>query len=97
MWEIKHEQTFACVDPDSVSKLLITTRIRGLVQGCEEVSLNLLSPGESVDLLLRTALVEDADEAAKAAALAITSLCGNLPLYLCICGGVILGYKGQRD
>ena len=68
VWDKEHEKTLNCIDSDSTSKLLVTTRIRGLIQGCEEVSLNLLSPGESVDLLLRTALVKDADEAAKAAA-----------------------------
>jgi hypothetical protein len=97
VWDKGHEQALNCVDPDSASKLLVTTRIRGLIAGCEEVSLNLLSLGESVDLLLRTAQVKDADQAAKAAALEIAELCGNLPLYLCICGGVILGYNGQPD
>jgi hypothetical protein len=97
VWDKEHEKALNCIDPDSTSKLLVTTRIRGLIQGCEEVSLNLLSPGESVDLLLRTALVEDADEAAKAAALEIAALCGNLPLYLCICGGVIVGYENDPD
>jgi hypothetical protein len=97
VWDKGHELSLNCVDPESASKLLVTTRIRGLIGGCEEVSLNLLSPGESVDLLLRTAQVKDADEVAKAAALEISALCGNLPLYLCICGGVILGYNSEPD
>lgn len=66
------------------------------------MSLSLLSPSESADLLLRTALVvEDADEAAEAAAMAaaleICRLCGYLPLYIGICGGVIIGYDGGRE
>jgi hypothetical protein len=101
VWETEHEKFLSCVDPNSASKLLVTTRIRGLIAGCEEVSLNLLSPGESVDLLLRTAQVEDAGEAphsaVRAAALEIAALCGNLPLYLCICAGVIFGYNGEPD
>ena len=60
----------------------------GLLKGCAEVSLNLLSPGEAVELLLRAGEVDDADEAASAAAAEIAALCGFLPLYLGICGTV---------
>jgi hypothetical protein len=66
-----------------------------LLSGCAEVSLNLLAPGEAVDLLLRTGEVEEVDEAASEAAAEIAELCGNLPLYLSICGGIILGYDGD--
>jgi hypothetical protein len=59
------------------------------------VSLNLLGPGEAVDLLLRTGEVSDADVAASEAAAEIAELCGNLPLYLSICGGIILAYEGD--
>ena len=58
----------------------------GLLTGCAEVSLNLMAPGEAVDLLLRTGEVEDVDTAASEAAAEIAELCGNLPLYLSICG-----------
>ena len=58
------------------------------MKGCAEVSLNLLSPGEAVELLLRAGEVDDADEAATAAAAEIAALCGFLPLYLGICGTV---------
>ena len=57
----------SCVDAASPSKLLVTTRIRGLLNGCAEVSLNLLAPAEAADLLLRTGAVDDADAAAMAA------------------------------
>ena len=64
-----------------------TARSRsGLLKGCAEVSLNLLTPSESVDLLLRTGEVADADAGASAAAAEIAELCGFLPLYLGICG-----------
>jgi hypothetical protein len=45
-----------------------------------------MAPGEAVDLLLRTGEVEDVDTAASEAAAEIAELCGNLPLYLSICG-----------
>ena len=56
------------------------------MNGCAEVSLNLLTPGEAVDLLLGTAQINDADAAASDAAEEIAVLCGNLPLYISICG-----------
>jgi hypothetical protein len=97
VWDRAHEKQLNCIDPSSPSKLLVTTRIRGLVQGCDEVSLNLLTASESVDLFLRTGQVEDADEAARAAASEIAELCGNLPLYLSICGGIMLDYDGGPE
>ena len=65
------------------------------MNGCAEVSLNLLAPGEAVDLLLGTAQIKDADAAASEAAAEIAVLCGNLPLYISICGGVIAGYEND--
>ena len=92
-----------CVDPSSESSVLITTRIRKLVKGCAEVQLNLLTPDESVKLLLETAEVAPSDAASKAAA-EIAKACAYLrksisscvivfhplcsaALYLSICGG----------
>ena len=86
VWDKNHERQLNCIDPDSQSKLILTTRIRGLVKGCEEISLSLLAPGESVDLLLRTGNVTEPDEAAKTAAGKIAERCGNLPLLLSITG-----------
>ena len=97
LWDKAHEKLLNCVDPASPSKLFITTRIRGVVQGCAEVSLNLMAQEESVDLLLRTAQIDAADDDATAAAAQIADLCGNLPLFLSICGGIIVGYDGSTD
>ena len=76
MWDRVHEKQLNCIDPDSPSKALITTRIRGLLQGCNEVSLGLLGADESADLLIRTGQVEDVGADAKAAASQIATLCG---------------------
>ena len=97
VWDRTHEKWLNCIDETSTSKLLVTTRIRGLMQGCEEVSLNLMAPGEAVDLLLRAGQIADADETCAAAAGKIAKLCGYLPLYLMICGGVILSYEGELE
>ena len=98
VWDKAASKMLSCIDDASPSKLLVTTRIRGLLQGCDEVSLNLLAPAESVDLLLRQGRVDDADEAAAAAAAAlIAGLCGHLPLYLSICGSIIADYEGSAE
>ena len=96
-WERVHEKQLNCIDPESPSKQLVTTRIRGLMEGCDEVSLNLLTPTESVDLLLRTGGVDEPDDEAREAAARIVKLCGQLPLYVSICGGVIHDYEGATD
>ena len=97
VWDRIHERQLNCVDSYTASKQLVTTRIRGLMQGCDEVSLNLMAPDEATDLLLRAGHVTDADEASTAAARQIAELCGFLPLYLMICGGVILSYDGEQQ
>ena len=68
VWNRDHEKQLNCIDSSSPSKLLVTTRIRGLLQGCDEVSLNLMVHQESVDLLLRTGKIDTVDEAAREAA-----------------------------
>ena len=97
LWDKSHESLLNCIDAGSSSKAFVTTRIRGLLQGCAEVSLNLMAPDEAVDLLLRTGQVDDADKAANDAAAQVAQLCGYLPLFLSICGGIIVGYEGSTD
>ena len=96
VWSPKHEKALNCVDEESPSKLFVTTRIRGLLKGCDEVSLELLTPAEAVELLLLSGNVE-ADDAAREAASKIAELCSYLPLYVSICGGVICDYHGSSD
>ena len=43
VWDIEHEKLLNCIDAGTSSKLFVTTRIRGLLKGCDEVSLELLS------------------------------------------------------
>ena len=47
---------------------MMLTRIRDLIEGCKEVQLNLLTPTESIKLLLETGKVQASDAASKAAA-----------------------------
>ena len=42
MWDAEHERPFSCIDPDTASKLLCTTRIKGIMPKGLEVELELL-------------------------------------------------------
>eukprot|EP00937_MAST-01D_sp_MAST-1D-sp2_P003250 g3250.t1 len=97
VWDSKHERLLNCIDENTASKLFVTTRIRGLLKGCDEISLELLSSEEAIDLLLRTGGVESEDETARKAAEQVTDLCGNLPLLIGICGGIIRNYDGSPE
>jgi tetratricopeptide (TPR) repeat protein len=93
-WDKTHERQLNCIDPVSTSKVLVTTRIRGLVQGCDLLALGLLEPDGAAELLLRTGGVETT-AASTAAAEKVVALCGYLPLYIGICGGIIHEYEGD--
>ena len=55
VWDPKHEKPLNCIDPDNVSRLLVTTRIRGLLKNASEVDVGLLSAGEALKLLMAAA------------------------------------------
>ena len=101
VWDSAHEKLLNCIDDSttSTSRLLVSTRIRGLLQGAEEISLNLLTPEEAVNLLRRTAnvTVGDTDTAAQAALRKLAELCGFLPLFIQVCAGMLSDYGGSED
>ena len=86
------ERAFDCIDETTNSKLLVTTRIKGVLSGSAEVQLELLSVAESVELLLGVAQLDTA--AAPNACLEIAQLCGRLPLCLNIVGNLIRTFGG---
>ena len=47
------------IDPDTSSKLVVTTRIRGLIKGGSEVAIGTLSQRDALKLLAATAEVEE--------------------------------------
>ena len=61
VWDSSHEASFACIDTDTASRQLITTRIKGLLPGAAEVELELLGLQESVELLASVACLDDAE------------------------------------
>jgi hypothetical protein len=87
VWDSSHEAGFACIDADTASRQLITTRIKGLLQGAAEVELELLGLQESMELLAGVACLDDAE--ISPVCLEIAQLCGRLPLCLGIVGNLI--------
>jgi len=91
------------IDPDTSSKLIVTTRIRGLIKGGSEVAIGTLSQQDALQLLAATAGVdnyapqqeggaEDGDQCSLACE--VVDLCGYLALTLTIAGGMISEANG---
>lgn len=87
MWDSPHEACFACIDMSTPPKLLVTTRIKGILQEATEVEHALLGLQESVGLLAGVAEIDTAQT--PPACLAIAQLCGRLPLYPGIVGKLV--------
>ena len=86
MWDVSVEKQLNFLDESTPSRLLLSTRIRGLVPGAAEVQLTLLSPQESVEMLmLMSGLSYAADSSAEL--LQISFLCGRLPLTIGVAAG----------
>ena len=76
VWDIEFANAFACVDPENSSKMLLTTRIKGLIAKGTEVELELLGLQASVELLANVAQL-DTDQVPPIC-LEIAQLCGKL-------------------
>ena len=77
-WEEEHEAALSFVDASTPSKILITTRIRGL-GGANQLELGLPSEEESIQLLLASAGLAHLDLVPTEAA-EVVQICGRLPL-----------------
>ena len=92
VWDPKHEKPLNCIDPDNSSRILVTTRIRGLLKNATEIDVGVLSQPEALKLLLSSADVDDELEEGSSeylAAIEMVELCGGLPLTLAIAGGMV--------
>ena len=70
--------------------MVVTTRIRSLLSGAEEVQCETLSLEASLELLLRAGGCEELIKEPPPAAVEAVELCGRLPLALDIAGGIIV-------
>jgi hypothetical protein len=87
MWDSQHLKAFDCIDLSTSSKLLATTRIKGIMEKAAEVELELLGLQESVEMLAAVARLDAAD--ISPVCLEIAQLCGRLPLCINIVGNLI--------
>ena len=78
MWSREHAEPFDCIDGGRDSKLLVTTRIKGILDQGTEVELALLSVRESVELLSAVAQL-DTNELSPCM-IGIAQSCGRLPV-----------------
>ena len=74
------------IDPDTSSKLMVTTRIRGLIKGGSEVAIGTLSQVDALKLLAATAEVDEYEEnhGQYRMACEVVELCGCLALTVLI-------------
>ena len=81
-WEAQFERALNVIDPDTSSKLMVTTRIRGLIKGGSEVAIGTLSQVDALKLLAGTAEVDEYEEdhAEYRMACEVVKLCGCLAL-----------------
>jgi hypothetical protein len=98
LWEEHHESELNFADVQSGSKVLISTRVKGLLVGAHRVEVGLPSSADSVRMLLSAAEVDE-DEDEPMGVREVVDLCGRLPLALGIAGRLAasLGLVGTRD
>eukprot|EP01052_Picozoa_sp_SAG31_P006593 SAG31_NODE_304_length_18019_cov_10.386440_8_plen_750_part_00 len=85
LWEMDHEQELNFADADVGSKVLISTRIKALLDGAHQVEVGLPSLSDSARMLLVAAGAEDSS-CRPAGVSEIVDMCGQLPLALGIAG-----------
>ena len=93
-WEESHEKVMNFIDTSSSSKVLITTRIKGL-GGASQLELGLPSQEDSVQMLLSSAGLAHLSPA-PAEATEVVHICGRLPLAVNLAGKMLreLGVDG---
>ena len=90
VWVASHATPLTFVDSLARrSAVVVTTRMRSLLNGAAEVQCGVLSMEASLELLLRSGGCEQLLDAPPSAALEAVELCGRLPLALGIAGGII--------
>jgi hypothetical protein len=86
-WDVEHCKYIDVVDPSAGSKILVSSRISGLLSGSTEIKLSLLSISESVEMLSHAAGLDSAE--LSASLVEVAKCCGRLPLCLNIAARMI--------
>ena len=96
VWTQEQEMALNCLDSRTMSKSIITTRMKGLIPGHEEVELGVLDRDTAVRLLYECAGLSVQPPYSKLAFDA-AELCGKLPLVLSIAGGMLESHGSIDD
>lgn len=91
VWATEDEKQLSFIDDSTPSRVLISTRIRGLVRGAKEVQVELLTNESAVEMLC--AMADLSADNLPPQFLSLIRLCGNLPLSISLCGGMLRSSK----
>eukprot|EP01045_Picozoa_sp_COSAG04_P015045 COSAG04_NODE_1165_length_7994_cov_50.104370_3_plen_574_part_00 len=88
LWESEHEELLNFIDDTTRSKVLVSSRVRGVLEGAEIVDVGLPTEEEAVQMLLAVAGLP-LDAAAPPEAHEVCKFCDRLPLALGIAGKLV--------
>jgi hypothetical protein len=89
LWETEHEDRLNFIDPATQSRVLISTRVRGLLTGAAAIEVNAPSEEDAISIVMAAAQMPRG-ASPPSAAREIVKQCGRLPLALGMAGKLIL-------
>ena len=87
-WESEHEEFFNFLDATTTSRVMISTRVRGILSDAAAVEVGVPSEEEAINILLNAAELSPGSQIPTQAS-EIVALCGKLPLALGMAGRLI--------
>jgi hypothetical protein len=91
VWELEHHQQFNFIDDSTGSKVLMSSRVRGVLDGgkWEVVDITMPSDADAIQILLNEAGMKMKPSEAPPEAAEVVRFCNNLPLALGIAGSFL--------
>jgi hypothetical protein len=98
VWEWEHADTVCCVDDSTESRVLLSSRVRGVLEGGDIVDISLPSDADAVQMLLNEAGFSILHNGAPPKeALEVVQFCNKLPLAIGIAGALLKNMSLDRD
>ena len=94
VWEPEHIASFDLVDEGTKSKVLLSSRVRSTLDGCEVVDIGLPTEDDAIEIMMSAAGIAGA---VPAEAREVVQLCKLLPLTLGIAGRMVKDLGLQKD
>ena len=95
LWTAEHEDYFNFIDPESQSRIMISTRVRGILTDAAAGEVGVPSEEEAINILMAAA--DMTDSPIPTAASEICRICGRLPLALGMAGKLIKALELDGD